>query len=315
CEKEEQMRIRANQEKFHLNDRTAFIFGICPHDDYTLAARVYLHVQRYIKARTVILIGNAHWAEAFGIRNKLIFGDFKHWQGPYKPIKVSNIRSQITAKLHLDHFTINRKVVETEHSLEALVPFLQYYNRNVEIVPILIPFTDWQTMNKLAQELADALSQIIKQKNMKLGSDIAVLCSTDGQHYGDYGWSYYNYHPFGCSPDGYKQAMALDEQLVGDYLSGEAKIEKIHQLFASLIDEEDISNYRITWCGRFSVTFAANFAIRLVKEVENRTLTGFLLRHGSGLQDPWLPVKKYNLGLTGDVNLHHFVTYSAVGFN
>ncbi|RMD99035.1 MAG: AmmeMemoRadiSam system protein B, partial [Calditrichaeota bacterium] len=76
----------------------------------------------------------------------------------------------------------------------------------------------------------------------------------------------------------------------------------------------NISNYKITWCGRFSVTFATNFAIRLVKAVEHRPLTGYFLRHGSSLQDPWLPLGKYHMGITADVNLHHFVTYLAVGF-
>ena len=315
CEKLEQQAIAENQKKHNLTDDTAFIFGICPHDDYKLAARVYVQVQRYIKAKTVILIGNAHWSEAFGIRNKLVFGDFNYWRGPYKPVKISAIRDQIVAKLSPDHRVVNRTVVATEHSLEALIPFLQYFNRDVEIVPILIPFTDWKTMNEMGADLARVVTEIIKNNGWSLGRDIAVLCSTDGQHYGDYGWSYYNYHPFGCDADGYKKATALDNKMIDEYLVGPAQLEKIHHLFTSLVDQNDISNYKVTWCGRFSVSFASNFAIRLTKQVENRKLTGTFLGYGSSLSDQWLPLEKYNLGLTGDANLHHFVTYFAVGFN
>jgi len=314
CEDIEKRSIADNQKRFNLSDDTPFIFGISPHDDYMLAARIYVHVQRYIKAKTVILIGNAHWSETFGIRNKLIFGDFKQWRGPYGSVKISEIRDEITAKLNPQDYTVNRTVVETEHSLEAQVPFLQYYNRNVEIIPILVPFMDWENMNKLSKELAEVITEIIKKKNWVLGHDIAVLCTTDGQHYGDYGWSYYDYHPFGCNADGYKKATELDKKLINSYLVGEAKLEKVHKLFTELVDQNNISNYKITWCGRFSVSFSTSFVIRLAKKAENKTLKGYFLQYGSSLSNPWLPLKKYNLGITGDVNLHHFVTYFALGF-
>jgi AmmeMemoRadiSam system protein B len=314
CEKLERQAIVANQQQLNFTDNTALIFGICPHDDYKLAARVYFQVQQYMKAKIVILIGNAHWSEAFAIRNKLIFGDFKYWHGPYGPVKISAIRDQITKKLSPRHYVVKRTVVETEHSLEALIPFLQYFNRDVEIVPILVPFTDWKTMNELGADLAQVVSEIIKNNGWSLGQDIAILCSTDGQHYGDYGWSYYDYHPYGCDADGYKKATALDQKMINDYLVGPAQLEKIHQLFASLVDQTDISNYKVTWCGRFYVSFASNFAIRLVKQVDNRELIGSFLGYGSSLSDQWLPLEKFNLGLTGDANLHHFVTYFAVGF-
>jgi hypothetical protein len=108
--------------------------------------------------------------------------------------------------------------------------------------------------------------------------------------------------------------MTFDAKLVSDNLVGEATTEKIHHLYSSLIDENDISTYKVTWCGRFSVTFASSFATRLARKMENRTLAGYFLRHGSSLQDPWIDLTKYHLGITGDVNLHHFVTYTAMGF-
>lgn len=306
--------IEENQKKFNLPDNEGFIFGICPHDDYTLAGRTAVHIQKFIKAKRVILIGNAHWSEAFGIRNKLIFGDFKYWRGPYGRVKISRLREKILSRLPKRDYVVNRTVVETEHSLEALVPFLQYFNKEVEIVPVLVPFTEWEKENKLGEDLARVVAKMVEENHWKLGKDLAVLCSSDGMHYGDYGWSYYNYHPFGCNPDGYKKAMAYDSLLVTNYLTGKITNEKLHRLFGKIIDERNISNYKVTWCGRFSITLAANFSERLVKKVLGRNLTGYFLRHSSGVQEAWIPVRKMNMGITGDVNLHHFVTYFSVGF-
>lgn len=314
AEELEKEAILKNQKKFGLTEDSRFIFGICPHDDYMLAGRTYVHIQRYIHAKTVILLGNAHWSETFKIRNRFIFGDFKEWRGPYGPIPISSLRAEILKELPENDYTVNRTVVATEHSLEALVPFLQHYNRNVEIVPILVPFTEWRRMDRLADDLAGAVARVLKRHGLKLGEDVAILCSTDGQHYGDYGWSYYNYHPFGCTPDGYKKAMALDEELVTRYLTGPATTERVHKLFGRLIDEKNISNYRITWCGRFSVTMATDFAIHLTEKMQHRRLQGVFLRHSSSIHDRWLPLWKLGMGITGDTNLHHFVTYIAVGF-
>ena len=143
---------------------------------------------------------------------------------------------------------------------------------------------------------------------------MAVLVSGDGQHYGDYGWSYYSYHPFGCDADGYKKAMAQDDRLIGSYLAGPVEADKLKSLFAELVDQQDIGKYRITWCGRFAVPFGVRFAGLLTRGLENRALNGFALRSGSSLAFPWLEVPGSKLGLTGDANLHHFVTYQAVGF-
>ncbi len=314
CETLEHDAILANQARNGIADSSALVCGICPHDDYMLAARVYTHIQRHMKAGTVILIGNAHWSETFGIRNKLIFGDFKFWRGPYGQVPVSPLQADLLSQLPQSSFVVNRQLAETEHSLEALVPFLQYYNRKVQIVPIMIPFSDWTTLDRLGGELAQAVSATVSRNKWQLGKDLAILCTTDGQHYGDYGWSYYNYHPFGCDADGYKKSLALDAEMIRDYLENPISSQKIHELFSMLVDQNDISKYKVTWCGRFAVPFGVNFADQLTHLIENRDLSGFLLRTGSSLSDPWLPLKDLGMGITSDVSLHHFVTYFSIGF-
>jgi len=248
------------------------------------------------------------------VRSRLIFDDFPQWRGPYAPVRVSPVRQEILNALGKADYAVNRQMMETEHSLEALVPYLQYYNRDVEIVPILVPFMPWQDVDRLGRTLADAVARVIKAHGWVLGRDVAVLCSGDGQHYGDYGWGYYNFHPYGCDADGYKQSMALDQRLLTSYLAGPLSSDRLKNLFAELVDQADIGKYRITWCGRFAVPFGLNFAADLAKAASGRTLTGYVLRTGSSLSTPWLPLEEQKLGLTGDANLHHFVTYAAVGY-
>jgi MEMO1 family protein len=314
CEKLEQREIAENQKKLGLAAGQGLVAGWCPHDDYTLAARVYAHVVRHMKAKTIILVGNAHWSEAFGVRSKLIFDDFQQWRGPYSPVRVSPVREEILKRLHPASYVVNRQIVETEHSEEALVPFLQYYDRDVEIVPILVPFMPWQDVERLGNELADAVNAVVKAHGWTLGQDVAVLCSGDGQHYGDYGWSYYDYHPYGCDADGYRQAMELDQRLLASYLAGELQSDRLKTLFGELVDQADVGKYRITWCCRFALPFGLNFAGLLARKAEGRPLTGHVLKTGSSLSMPWLSLEQFKLGLTGDANLHHFVTYAAVGY-
>src|SRR5512142_690346 len=128
CEKLEAAQIAANAKKMGLANGEGVVAGWCPHDDYALAGPVYANITRAIKAKTVILVGNAHWSEAFGVRSKIIFDDFPEWRGPYSPVRVSPLREEILKKLPASSYVVNRQISETEHSLEAIVPFLQYYN-------------------------------------------------------------------------------------------------------------------------------------------------------------------------------------------
>ncbi len=313
-ERAEREEIAANQRRFGLADDSALVAAWCPHDDYAIAARVYAHVQRYMKARRVILVGNAHWSETFGVRSRLIFDDYGAWRGPYGPVMVSSLREEILRAMPAASVTVNRTMAATEHSLEGLVPYLQYYNRGVEIVPIMVPVMPWSDIEARAAELSKAVAAVARQHGWVLGRDVAVLVSGDGQHYGDYGWSYYAYHPFGCDADGYKQAMAQDDRLVTSYLSGPIEAGKLQGLFEELVDRQDVGKYRVTWCGRFAVPFGVRFASLLAQALEGRALQGMALRSGSSIAFPWLQVPGSTLGLTGDANLHHFVTYQAVGF-
>ena len=92
---------------------------------------------------------------------------------------------------------------------------------------------------------------------------------------------------------------------------------KLHDLVDTLVDPEDLS-YRLPWCGRFSIPFGLEVLRKVALETEGAAPIGELLRYGTSLEGPELPVsadaRKGGLGYTAPSNLHHWVGYAAVGF-
>lgn len=291
-----------------------WIAGISPHDDYLYAGQVYVHIMRKMKAKRIILFGVAHKAWKWQVENKLIFDHFTHWRGPYGPVPVSGIREKILQQLPESSYLVSDEYEGEEHSLEALIPFLQYYNRDVEIVPILVPYMKWERMDSLATLLAKAVNNIITEKNWQLGKDVGFLISTDCCHYGDQDWGGKNYAPFGCDIPGYEKAVAREYDIIHKHLIGATQPERLRKMLYRLVDEKDVHQYKITWCGRFSVPFGVDFLHRLTQQMNISPLQGHLLRYDNSVALGELPVKKLGLGQTAPSNLHHWVGYVAMGF-
>jgi AmmeMemoRadiSam system protein B len=202
-----------------------------------------------------------------------------------------------------------------EHSVEAIISFLQSNNRNVEIVSILVPYMDWNILDNLACDLSQALTSIIKEKKWKLGQDLALICSMDAVHYGDEGWGGSNYAVFGSDAHGYQMAVKQDLELANKHLCGELKREKLQELSACLIEDNDVTKYKITWCGRFSVPFGLNVASRIMETIEGRNLKGYLLDYGTSISETSLETEGLGgLGPTAPNNFHHWVGYVCIGY-
>lgn len=181
-------RLKALNELYGWDDSTALITAICPHDDYYYAGRLYQLLIPQIRAKRVILFGVFHKARVFNIEDKLVFDAFKTWHGPYGPVAVSSLREEIQNRLPGTDFTVDNDAQMVEHSVEAIVPFLQAYNPDVEIVSILAPYMNWDTMDKLAADLSNVMNEIFSEKGWRLGEDVALICSADAVHYGNVGW-------------------------------------------------------------------------------------------------------------------------------
>lgn len=290
-----------------------WIAGICPHDDHLLAGRIYVNLFQNLNAKRYVIFGVAHRAAAWGVEDSLIFDSFDYWRGSYGPVKVSDIRDQIMKLLPAQDFVVNDNWQSEEHSVEGIVPFIQHYNRDAEIVSILVPYMNWERIEKLSRNLSNALAQIIQQNKWELGEDIAFICSNDGDHYGDEDWGGRNLAPFGADQAGYLKATQQDSSLVRDHLTGQLTAEKLQSFCQRVWGENDLKEYRIRWCGRFSIPFGLNTVQLLMEKLNHSPLQGYFLRYDTSYNLGRLPLE-IGIGTTAPNTIRHWVGYSAIGY-
>jgi AmmeMemoRadiSam system protein B len=293
-------------------DNTAFSAAVCPHDDYYYAGRLYALLMPYVKANTVILFGVFHKARVWDLNDKLVFDSFETWRGPFGPVEVSPLREDIISKLPKESYIVDNDMQQVEHSVEAIVPWLQAFNPKVQIVSILVPHMEWDTMDRLATELTDVLATIMREKGWQLGKNVALISSADAVHYGDAGWGGSNFAAFGTDPDGYKKAVNRDLHLAESTLCGVVTRPRLEKFLYTCVDRGDVSQYKLTWCGRFSVPFGLDVASRLNEELNGQQLEGTLLGYGTSVGE--VSVEVEGLGVTAPNNLHHWVGYAAIGY-
>lgn len=295
-------------------DPGPFIAAVSPHDDYLYAQQVYVHLFPYLKARHVILIGVAHRARNFPeCEGKLVFDAHRAWQGPYGEVGISDLRKDLIGALPDGDTMVSNEIHAGEHSLEGLVPFLQHYNREARLVPILVPYMSWERLQSLANRTGYALAAIMKKRGLVMGRDVALLISSDSVHYGDRDWGGKSFADFGTSGAAYDKAVARDLGLIEDHLIGGITLSKLEGFYRKVV-AEDFHEYRITWCGRFSIPFGLAALASLSEALERPAPEGLLLRYGTtldpGRSDPGVE----GLGVTAGASLHHWVGFTSLGY-
>ncbi len=297
-----------------LAEGQGVVAGISPHDDYAYAQQAYVHLYSHLHAKHVVLIGVAHKARNYPeTHGKLVFDSFDAWQGPHGDVPISPLRGPLLAGLGEGDALAHDELQSVEHSVEAMVPFLQHQRRDVEIVPILVPYMTFERITELADRLAALLAAAMKDSGLVLGEDVAILISSDSVHYGDQDWGGRSYADFGVDGAGYDRAVDRDRLLIKNHLEGELSIARQEALFHELV-QEDVQQYNITWCGRFSIPFGLALLYELSVELERPMPSGVLLKYGTtldpGCSDPGVE----GLDVTGPANLHHWVGFAALGY-
>jgi MEMO1 family protein len=300
-------------QKNNITSDLAFRFAICPHDDYTYGGFLYPEIFSHIKARTVIIIGVAHKAKKFGIENKIVFDSYDYWHAPYSNIKISSLRNEIISNLPKSDYIIHDSLQTEEHSVEAFVPFLQYYNRNAEIISILVPNMPFISMQSYSDDLAVAINKVMKEKNLKWGKDIAIVVSTDAVHYGDQDWGGKNYAAFGCDNAGYVKAVDFENKILTECFE-KCDSSNAKSFFGYTVQSNDWREYKWTWCGRYSVPFGMLTAYNLQQLSGEGELKSVLTDYSTSIARKPLNVDDLKMGATAIANLHHWVGYAVKGF-
>lgn len=325
----------AERERYHSNVRSFpkmaeddMIGAIFPHDDYLYAGQVYFHVVREVKAPLAVLFGVSHSARRRGIQDKLIFDKFRAWMGPYGECTVSPLREAVIEALPADLVLVSNEIHAEEHSLESIVPFLQYpYHTEggygaegglkgpgPEILPILVTRLRGPLFEEAADTLAQVLYRAFEERGWELGKDVVILISADCVHYGDEKWGGRNYAPFGVDRAGYEMGVEQDREIIRTSLTGTLERSGIHG-FRERVERDDFQwPYKVTWCGVYSIPFGLSVLLRASELAEREPPEGVLLRYGTSLEPGRLPIDDKGLGVTNINTLRHWVGYAAIGY-
>ena len=293
---------------------TSWRAAICPHDDYTYASWLYPAVLKNIRSKTVIIFGVAHRARVFDIEKQLVLGSFDAWQAPYGNVPVSSLRNEIIQQLPKDLYVVHDSMQAVEHSIESMIPFLQQQNRELEIVPILVPRMPTSRMDTIAENLAAVLKSVSEKNRLTWGKDISLLITTDAVHYGDEDWNGWDYAPFGCDSAGYAKALALEYEIIDSCFTCELNNEKTNRFYQYTVQENDYRAYKWTWCGRYSVPLGLKVAWQLQQQENAKPLVGIPIAYETTISQNHIPVDDLGMGRTAVATPNHWVGFAAMGF-
>ncbi len=287
---------------------------ICPHDDYGYAGGLYYKTLSGIKAKTVILVGVAHRARNFELQDKIIFGSYDSWQAPYGPIKISPLRDALLKELKTETYVVHDSMMQLEHSLEAITPFLQKRNPNLEILPMLVPYNTFEAMQSFSDDIAQNLNTLMEENNLSFGDDVAIVISNDAIHYGSTGWSTDTMAPFGVDSLGTAKARAKDLDIIERCLEGKLTTEKIKVFNDITVMPDDYKAYNWTWCGRYSTPFGLLLANRLNTLSRKQNLNGTFIDWRSSIHGEHIKVDDLRMGHTAAADSTHWVAYVGMAY-
>ncbi len=287
--------------------------AICPHDAYKYSGRLYYESLKGINANTIILVGVAHFARNFNLQDKIIFDDYTHWESPYGDLKVSDLNTDIIEQLPQSSYVVHNEIYKTEHSLEAIIPFLHRKNKHLEIIPILVPYINYRTIESVSDNLSNVVSKILKGKNLEYGKDVSIVISNDAVHYGNEGFSR-DLAPFGVDEEGTKKARAFDMEIIQECLVDEIDNKKVKKFTEYTVLSNDYKEYKWVWCGRYSVPFGVSFGNKLNQALNNKPLSGTFLEYETSIDHDLIKVADLGVETKTIANQNHWVAYASIKY-
>jgi MEMO1 family protein len=282
-----------------------FVAGISPHDDYLYAGRVYLPLFQSVRSKEVVIFGVTHSTVRKEIGDPhgiLLLDEYTAWEGCGSGIALSPLREFIKSRLDTQYYRIDNKAHMLEHSIEAMVPWLQHFNPGVKITPIMVTMMPFERMDEVSDKLSNILSDYIKKNKLVPGKDIFFLYSCDANHYG----RDFNNIPFGENEAAHKTGIERDQHIAENYLSGNTEPEKIRR-FTEVMDS-------LVWCGKFSVPFGLLTTEKTIQKVSGKKIAGTILRYSDSYSEGVLSLTKTGMGTTAPFSLKHWVGYLSMGF-
>ena len=146
---------------------------VLPHAGYIYSGSVAARTVSSLSVKdNAVLLGPNHtgFGAAFSIMTK------GHWQTPLGETEINlNLANSILSKSA--YLADDTRAHVYEHSLEVELPFLQYYNPDIKIVPIVATEDRVATYKEIGKSIASAL------KELKLENSTLIVASSDMTHY------------------------------------------------------------------------------------------------------------------------------------
>ncbi len=283
------------------------VAAIFPHDDHLYSGITLNSIVKQVgKRKLAIIFGITHkMARKMGgdVKNTLIFDNYDYWYAPYQNVRVSDLREYLEKRLNERDYIISNIFHSYEHSIEAVLPFLNYYSRGIEIMPVMIPPMDLNTMNRLSSRLSKLISDYLKEKGLSL-KDVIFLISTDANHYGED----FNNLEFGRGEEGHRKARKHDLDIFEKYYKGKITQNRVKSIVNDGVYQKTL------WCGRYSIPFGLLTTEKTVERVAKKHLYGEFVRYDDTYIDPIIPLKGHGFGISAPFSLKHWVGHIAIAF-
>jgi AmmeMemoRadiSam system protein B len=303
--------VRLDRKGWRKTDGIPWKLAICPHDDYTYVGTLYPEVLQNIKAPNLIILGVAHKAARMGIEDSMVFDSYNYWKGPWKAIKAAPVREEIYELLRDNYAIVCDSLHSVEHSIESMIPFLQYFNREISIIPILVPAMSPHKMDECGKALAGAIIEVADKHKWEWGKDYALIVTTDAVHYGNEDWGGADMAYFGCDTAGNRKALAHEQEIISNCLAGKINKENIRLFSSYTLNPDNYREYKWTWCGRYSVPVALYTALYLN---ELQPITGEFIGYSTSITSEHIMVDDIRMGRTAIATDCHWVGYAALGY-
>jgi AmmeMemoRadiSam system protein B len=281
--------------------------AILPHDDYLYAGRVAYPFVRSFAAREVLIFGVTHAAvrrEIGDPRGVIILDRHATWRGVGRDVRIAPLREALVDGLDSDDVLVSDRAHELEHSIEALVPYLQQNRPDVRITPVMVTAMPFERMQSLASRVGSILRQYCSHSGLVAGRDLVILISSDANHYG----ADFSNTPFGEDSLAHARGVALDRSIIRRHLEGPLTVERIVSLSKALWTEA--GEERVVWCGKYSIPFG----LLVAEQCSPTVLQGTLLRYGDTYSGGVLPLTQTGMGTTAPFSLKHWVGFFSMEF-
>ena len=288
------------------------IAGISSHDDYLYAGNVYFPLFGNIKTREVVIFGVTHRTvikELGPLSNVLILDEYSGWTGPYGDVGISPLREIIKSELPSDDFIVSNKAHSIEHSIEALIPFLQYYNRDIKITPIMVTQMSMDRMEEISGRLSEIIFKYARSEKLGLGKDIVFLISNDADHYGED----FNNYPYGLDAAAHRLATENDIRIINSDLTGMISRDNIYRTAQDLLPDSSKKDIPL-WCGRYPIILGLQTILKVAGNYTDHEVQGHLIKYSDTFTEKVLPVKNTSMGITAVFSYKHWCGWFAEGF-